>query len=113
MLGDRVQLQQVLVNLTLNAIEAMNTVDLGRDLAISTQRGDGGEIQVVVRDSGSGFDPMSAERIFDAFHTTKPGGLGMGLSISRSIVESHGGRLWAEANEGPGATFRFTLLRCQ
>ena len=112
-LGDRVQLQQVLVNLTLNAIEAMNTVDLGRDLAISTQRGDGGEIQVVVRDSGSGFDPMSAERIFDAFHTTKPGGLGMGLSISRSIVESHGGRLWAEANEGPGATFRFTLLRCQ
>ena len=113
-LGDRVQLQQVLVNLTLNAIEAMNTVeDLGRDLAISTQRGDGGEIQVVVRDSGSGFDPMSAERIFDAFHTTKPGGLGMGLSISRSIVESHGGRLSAEANEGPGATFRFTLLRCQ
>jgi signal transduction histidine kinase len=102
-----------LVNLTLNAIEAMNTVeDRGRDLVIRTQQGEGGEIRVVLRDSGIGFDPMSAKRIFDAFHTTKPSGLGMGLSISRSIVESHGGRLWAEANEGPGVTFRFTLLRC-
>jgi signal transduction histidine kinase len=63
-----------------------------------------------VRDSGIGFDPESAERIFDAFHTTKPGGLGMGLSISRSIVENHGGRLWAISNDGPGATFQFTLL---
>jgi signal transduction histidine kinase len=62
-----------------------------------------------VQDSGIGLDPKNAERIFDAFHTTKPGGLGMGLSISRSIVESHGGRLWAISNDGPGATFRFTL----
>jgi signal transduction histidine kinase len=62
-----------------------------------------------MQDSGVGFDPQSAERMFDPFHTTKPGGLGMGLSISRSIVESHGGRLWAVSNEGPGATFQFTL----
>jgi signal transduction histidine kinase len=112
--GDRVQLQQVLVNLILNAIEAMGTVDdRERDLVIRTQRGEGDEIRVAVRDSGIGFDPLSAERIFDAFHTTKPGGLGMGLSISRSIVENHGGRLWATSNDGPGATFQFTLLRTQ
>lgn len=113
-MGDRVQLQQVMVNLILNAIEAMHTLeDGGRDLLISTQQVDGDEIQVAVCDSGIGFDPLTAERIFAAFHTTKPGGLGMGLSISRSIVESHGGRLWAEVNDGPGATFRFTLLRSQ
>ena len=108
--GDRVQLQQVVVNLLLNAIEAMSTVeDRERDLVIRTQRGKGDEVRVSVRDSGIGFDPLSAERIFDAFHTTKPGGLGIGLSISRSIVESHGGRLWAVSNDGPGATFQFTL----
>jgi PAS domain S-box-containing protein len=113
-LGDRVQLQQVLVNLILNAIEAMATVeDRQRDLVISTQLGEGDDIRVAVRDSGPGFDPQNAERIFDAFHTTKPGGLGIGLSISRSIVESHGGRLWAISNEGPGATFQFTLLKCK
>jgi signal transduction histidine kinase len=112
--GDRVQLQQVVVNLILNAIEAMATVDdRERDLVIKTQVGEGDEIRVAVRDSGIGFDPLSAERIFDAFHTTKPGGLGLGLSISRSIVESHGGRLWATSNDGPGVTFQFTLLRCQ
>jgi PAS domain S-box-containing protein len=113
-MGDRVQLQQVLVNLILNAIEAMATVeDRERDLLIRTQVGEGDQIRVAVRDSGSGFDPLNTERIFDAFHTTKPGGLGMGLSISRSIVESHGGRLWAVSNDGPGATFQFTLLGCQ
>jgi PAS domain S-box-containing protein len=113
-MGDRVQLQQVVVNLTLNAIEAMATVaDGARELVITTQRGEGDEIRVAVRDSGIGLDPSNVERIFDAFHTTKPGGLGMGLSISRSIVESHGGRLWAESNDGPGATFRFTLSKCQ
>jgi signal transduction histidine kinase len=102
----------VVVNLILNAIEAMATVkDRERELVIRTQLGEGDEIRVVVRDSGIGVDPLSAERIFDAFHTTKPGGLGMGLSISRSIVESHGGRLWATSNDGPGATFQFTLLR--
>jgi signal transduction histidine kinase len=113
-MGDRVQLQQVVMNLILNGIEAMSTVeDRERDLVIRTQRGEGNEVRVVVQDSGIGFDPLSAERIFDAFHTTKPGGLGMGLSISRSIVESHGGQLWAVTNDGPGATFQFTLLECQ
>jgi C4-dicarboxylate-specific signal transduction histidine kinase len=109
-MGDRVQLQQVVLNLILNGIEAMSTVeDRKRDLVIRTQRDQGGEVRVAVQDSGIGFDPLSADRIFDAFHTTKPGGLGMGLSISRSIVESHGGRLWAVSNDGPGATFQFTL----
>ncbi len=113
-MGDTVQLQQVVVNLILNAIEAMATVEgRERDLVIKTQLGEGDEIRVAVRDSGIGFDPVSAERIFDAFHTTKPGGLGLGLSISRSIVESHGGRLWAASNDGPSVTFQFTLLRCQ
>jgi signal transduction histidine kinase len=113
-MGDRVQIQQVVVNLILNAIEAMSTVeDRERNLVISTHRGEGDEVRVVVLDSGIGFDRLSAERIFDAFHTTKPGGLGMGLSISRSIAESHGGRLWAVANDGPGATFQFTLLKSQ
>jgi PAS domain S-box-containing protein len=109
-MGDRVQLQQVVVNLILNAIEAMSTMeDRERDLLISTQPGEGDEVCVAVQDSGIGLDPKNVERIFDAFHTTKPGGLGMGLSISRSIVERHGGRLWAVSNDGPGATFRFTL----
>jgi signal transduction histidine kinase len=108
--GDRVQLQQVVMNLILNGIEAMSTIeDRERDLVIRTQRGEGDEVRVAVQDSGIGFDPRSAERMFDAFHTTKPGGLGMGLSISRSIVESHGGRLWAVPNDGPGATFQFTF----
>jgi PAS domain S-box-containing protein len=109
-MGDRVQLQQVVMNLILNGIEAVSTVERReRDLVIRTQRGEGDEVRVAVRDSGIGFDPMSADRIFDAFHTTKPGGLGMGLSISRTIVENHGGRLWAVLNDGPGATFQFTL----
>ena len=110
-MGDRVQLQQVVMNLILNGIEAMRTVeDRQRDLVIRTQS-EGDEIRVAVQDSGIGFDPMSVERIFDAFHTTKTGGLGMGLSISRSIVESHGGRLWASTNQGPGVTFQFSLLK--
>ena len=113
-MGDRVQLQQVVVNLILNGIEAMNAVeDRERYLVIRTQRGEGDEVCVAVQDSGIGLDPKNVERIFDAFHTTKPDGLGMGLSISRSIVESHGGRLWAVSNDGPGATFQFTLLKCQ
>jgi PAS domain S-box-containing protein len=109
-MGDRVQLQQVIMNLTLNAIEAMSTVqDRARELLIKTQRGKDNEVWVAVQDSGIGFDPQNAQRMFDPFHTTKSGGLGMGLSISRSIVESHGGRLWAVSNDGPGATFQFTL----
>jgi PAS domain S-box-containing protein len=109
-MGDRVQLQQVLVNLILNAIEAMSTVEnCQRDVVVRTERGEGDEVRVAVRDSGTGFDPRDVERIFDAFHTTKPGGLGMGLAISRSILEAHGGRLWATPNPDFGATFQFIL----
>jgi PAS domain S-box-containing protein len=111
-MGDRVQLQQVVVNLILNSIQAMSTVK-ERNLVIRTQADNGSEVRVAVRDSGIGFDAERAERMFDAFHTTKPGGLGMGLSISRSIVESHDGRLWGVLNDGPGATFQFTLSKCQ
>jgi C4-dicarboxylate-specific signal transduction histidine kinase len=115
MMGDRVQLQQVVFNLILNGIEAMSTVqDRPRELVIRTQRAEGDdEVSVTVQDSGIGLDPRSRERIFDPFHTTKPGGLGLGLSISRSIVEGHGGRLWAVSSDCPGATFQFTLLKCQ
>ena len=112
--GDRVQIQQVALNLILNAIEAMSTVDeRKRELRVGTQSGEDDQIRVVVQDSGVGFDPINAERIFDAFHTTKQGGLGLGLTISRSIVNWHGGRLWAVPNEGPGATFQFTLSTCR
>ncbi len=109
-LGDRVQLQQVMLNLILNAIDAMATVrDRARDLAIQTQNSDERNVMVTVRDSGIGLHPESIENVFTAFHTTKPGGLGMGLPISRSIVENHAGRLWVTSNEGPGASFYFTL----
>jgi PAS domain S-box-containing protein len=107
-LGDKVQLQQVLVNLILNAIEAMASVQ-DRVLLLRTQPDEASQVLVTVQDSGIGFDPQNAERIFNAFHTTKASGMGMGLSISRSIVESHGGRLWARLNDGPGATFQFTI----
>jgi PAS domain S-box-containing protein len=108
--GDRVQLQQVLFNLILNAIEAMASVDdRERVLLVTTQRDEASQVRVTVQDSGIGFDAQNAERIFNAFHTTKASGMGMGLSISRSIVESHGGRLWATLNDGPGATFQFTI----
>src|SRR5271157_2640457 len=111
--GDRVQLQQVVLNLILNGIEAMSTLeDRARELIIMTERGKGDEVCVAVRDLGLGLDPQHAERMFEAFYTTKPGGLGVGLAISRSIVENHGGRLWAMPNDGPGATFQFTLLKC-
>jgi len=109
-LGDRVQLQQVVLNLVLNGIEAMSTVgDRPRELVIQTQRGDVDQASVTVQDSGVGLDPKGGERIFDAFYSTKREGMGMGLSISRSIVEDHGGRLWALPREGPGATFQFTV----
>jgi signal transduction histidine kinase len=95
------------LNLILNGMEAMSIVqDHPRELVIRTQ-GSEGAVCVAVQDTGIGVDPKSGERIFDAFHTTKPGGLGLGLSISRSIVQGHGGRLWAVSNEGPGATFQF------
>jgi PAS domain S-box-containing protein len=109
-IGDRVQLQQVVLNLVLNGLEAMGAVaDRQRELVIETRREDAEHIRVSVRDVGVGLDPESISRLFDAFYTTKRGGMGMGLSISRSIVENHGGRLWAVPNEGPGATFLFTV----
>jgi signal transduction histidine kinase len=107
--GDRVQLQQVLLNLIINAIEAMRDVgEEERELLISSRNEPDG-VSVEVRDSGPGFAPAALERVFEAFYTTKPGGLGLGLSICRSIIEAHGGRLSASGNEGPGATFQFTL----
>jgi C4-dicarboxylate-specific signal transduction histidine kinase len=110
--GDRVQLQQVVMNLILNGVEAMRNVAVHeRNLLIRTEHGEGDEVRVALRDSGIGIDPKAQEQIFDAFYTTKPAGLGMGLAISRSIVENHGGHLWAAPNEGPGATFYFTLRR--
>jgi signal transduction histidine kinase len=107
--GDRVQLQQVVLNLTLNALEALGSVEPGRrELLISTEQDRTG-VLVAVRDSGPGIDPTHLERIFEAFYTTKPSGTGMGLSICRSIVDAHRGRLWAEANEPRGVVFQFTL----
>ena len=109
-LCDRVQLQQVVLNLILNGIEAMSgVVDRRRELTIATLREEGDRARVVVTDCGIGLDPEKANQIFDAFYTTKRGGMGMGLSISRSIIENHGGRLWAVPNDGPGATFQFTM----
>jgi PAS domain S-box-containing protein len=108
-LGDRVQLQQVLLNLILNAAEAMSSVEEGmRELLISTEE-DQADVRVAVRDSGPGIDPEHLEQVFDAFYTTKSGGTGMGLSICRSIIHAHGGKLWAEAIEPRGAVFQFTL----
>jgi signal transduction histidine kinase len=106
--GDRVQLQQVLMNLTLNGIEAMKESDSVKEITVTSEAGDG-ELVVSVSDTGTGILPQHADRIFDAFYTTKPHGIGMGLAISRSIVESHGGRLWATSNAGPGANFHLTL----
>ena len=112
--GDRVQLQQVMLNLVMNAIEAMSSVsERARQLVITTRNIDADHVQVTVQDSGTGLDPNTLGRIFDAFYTTKPGGMGMGLSISRSILQSHGGRLWATSNDGPGATLHFTLPKYQ
>jgi signal transduction histidine kinase len=108
--GDRVQLQQVVLNLLMNGIEAMSGMDEGaRQMTITTRSIDEGQIQVTVQDAGTGIDPNVLGKIFDPFYTTKPGGMGMGLSICRSIVQSHGGRLWATANNGPGTSFHFSL----
>jgi len=109
-LGDRVQLQQVVLNLVMNGIEAMSAVrDRPRVLTIRTQRGEGDQVRVTVQDSGAGLDSKSEENIFKAFYTTKRGGMGMGLSISRTIVENHGGRLSTVPGNEPGATFQFTV----
>jgi len=108
-MGDRVQLQQVLMNLMMNSIDAMKNVDGTRELAIKSQRGEQEQVLVCVSDTGMGLPSEQADRIFDAFFTTKPHGTGMGLRICRSIVESHGGRLWANNNPPRGASFCFTL----
>jgi signal transduction histidine kinase/ligand-binding sensor domain-containing protein len=107
--GDRVQLQQVVMNLMMNSIDAMKDVDGTRELTIQSQRGENGQVRISVSDTGVGLPSALAERIFDAFFTTKPHGTGMGLRISRSIVESHGGRLWAADNPPRGASFHLTL----
>jgi len=109
--GDRIQLQQVMLNLLANAIDAMSWGGEGpRELSVETARGESAEmVLITVRDSGPGFAPQHLDRLFDAFYTTKPDGLGMGLAISRLIVESHGGRLWATGNAPTGATFQFTV----
>jgi PAS domain S-box-containing protein len=108
--GDRVQLQQVVLNLVLNAVEAMSAVDEGgRKLLLGAERSETYGVLVAVRDSGPGIDPERREQVFDAFYTTKSSGVGMGLSICRSIISAHGGRLWVDQNEPRGAVFQFTL----
>jgi signal transduction histidine kinase len=108
--GDRVQLQQVILNLLLNAADAMSGVDdRSRQLVVRTERDGSDGVSLSVQDSGVGFAPGDGERLFEAFYTTKSQGMGIGLSVSRSIIERHGGRLWASRNEGPGATFAFTI----
>jgi len=108
-MGDRVQLQQVLMNLMMNSIDAMKDVDGTRELTVESQRGEDGQVLISVSDTGVGLPPQQADKIFNAFFTTKTHGTGMGLRISRSIVESHGGRLWAADNSPRGARFCFTL----
>ena len=108
--GDRVQLQQVIVNLLRNASDAMSNVDdRPRLLTIRTEREEGNRIRLAVQDAGVGLGPGGADKLFEAFHTTKNNGMGIGLSLSRSIIESHHGRLWATGNDGPGATFSFSI----
>jgi signal transduction histidine kinase len=110
--GDRIQLQQVILNLLRNASDAMSGIDdRPRQLMISTARDDGDRLRVIVQDAGVGFDAETANRLFEAFYTTKTGGMGIGLSVSRSIIEGHHGRIWAARNDGPGATFSFSIPR--
>ena len=111
--GDRIQLQQVIVNLLRNALAAMSCVnDRPRRLVISTQSEDDGRVRLSVRDAGMGLDPADIDRLFDAFYSNTKGGMGVGLSISRSIIERHHGRLWAECNSDHGATFSFSIPCC-
>jgi signal transduction histidine kinase len=108
--GDRIQLQQVIINLVINGVQAMAMVtDRARALVIRTQRHEAGQVLVAVQDVGIGIEPENLDRLFSAFYTTKPDGMGMGLSICRSIIEAHGGRVWASRNTGPGVTFQFTI----
>jgi signal transduction histidine kinase len=108
-MGDRVQLQQVVMNLIINSVAAMKDVDGRRELAIKSRRADDGQIAVSISDTGVGLPPQQADQIFNAFFTTKRDGTGMGLPISRTIVESHNGRLWAADNSPRGASFHLVL----
>jgi signal transduction histidine kinase len=109
-LGDRVQLQQVVINLLINGVEAMAPItDRPHEMVIRSQQHEAGQVHVAVLDSGIGIDSETAEQLFSAFFTTKPSGMGMGLSISRSIVRAHGGRLWVSPNPDHGAAFQFTV----
>jgi signal transduction histidine kinase len=108
--GDRVQLQQVILNLLRNASDAMSGIDdRPRQLIVRAERDDSDGVRVTVRDAGVGVEPETIQKLFDAFYTTKHDGMGIGLSVSRSIIERHHGRLWAEPNDGPGATFSFSI----
>jgi len=110
--GDRVQLQQVILNLLLNASDAMSNVDdRPRQLVIRTERDEGDCVRLTVQDAGLGFEGQAVDKLFEAFYTTKSGGMGIGLSVSRSIIESYHGRIWAVPNDGPGATFSFSIPR--
>jgi signal transduction histidine kinase len=108
--GDRVQLQQVILNLLRNASDAMSTIDdRPRDLLIRTEPDDNDRVRLSVSDVGIGFEPQATDKLFEAFYTTKDEGMGIGLSVSRSIIERHHGRLWAMPNSGPGVTFSFSV----
>ena len=108
--GDRVQLQQVVLNLLLNAADAMSGIDdRPRQLTVRTERDEGEHVRLSVQDAGVGFGPQGPDKLFEPFYTTKKDGMGIGLSVSRSIIESHHGRLWATTNTGPGATFSFSI----
>jgi C4-dicarboxylate-specific signal transduction histidine kinase len=110
--GDRIQLQQVILNLLLNASDAMSGIeDRPRQLVIRTARDEGDRVCLSVQDVGVGIEPQGVDKLFEAFYTTKNHGMGIGLAVSRSIIESHHGRLWAAANDGPGATFSFSIPR--
>jgi signal transduction histidine kinase len=108
--GDRVQLQQVILNLIVNGLEAIaKSKNSARELIVSSEQNEENKVTIAVSDSGEGLDAANLDHVFDAFFTTKPDGMGMGLAISRTIIEAHGGRLWATSNSPRGAVFQFTL----
>jgi len=110
--ADRVQLQQVVLNLLRNALDAMSAVEgRPRELLVKTERDADDNVRLSVKDAGVGFDPQIKDKLFEAFYSTKDDGMGVGLSVSRSIIENHQGQLWAALNDGPGATFSFSVPR--